>query len=182
VNSQRRNSSPHVFAALGSITILTFLPLIFYCVLIVVTNDAGGPLNLVLIPCTNLIAASLFTLVFFFPLSILLERLLQKVNRNEHPKVSSFLLSGVVWVLILSLVVSGFMLVIGTILEVPLALWILGERDVESMIVLLFQFLFLGGVPFLLGGATYWFLLQASRKILSNREEWQEFSEYPKAG
>src|SRR5687768_3116695 len=110
MNSQRSNSSPHVFAALGSITILTFLPLFFYVVLVVVTDDVGGPLNLVLIPCSNFIAASLFTLVFFFPLSILLERLFQRANRNEHTKVSSFLLSGVVWVLILSLVVSGFML------------------------------------------------------------------------
>jgi hypothetical protein len=182
VSSQQRDSLPHVFAALGSILILTCLPVFFYFVLMVATNDAGGPLNLILIPCSNLIVASLFTLVLFFPLSKLLDKLFQKISRDEQPKVNAMLVSGVIWVLILVLVIGGFALVMGTLLEVPLALWILGEQDVESVIVWLFRFLFLGGLPILLGGATYWFLLQASRKVLAHRKDRQELSEYPKAG
>ncbi len=178
----RHNRSSHVIAAIGSIIFLTFLPIFFYFVLIFVTADFGGPLNLILIPCSNLIAAILFTGIFFFPLSKLLDWLSQRVSPNGQYSTSSLLVSGVVLILILGMVISGFALVLGIILENRFLLEILSEQELESVVVWFFSFLFLGGVPFFLGGATYWFLLQTSRKVLSSRKGKQEFNELPKAG
>jgi len=171
VNSQLHKSSPHVIAAIGTIIILTFLPVFFYFVLTFVTADVGGLLNLVLIPCSNLIATILFTAIFFFPLSKLLDWIWQRMSLDGQRRISSFLFSGIVLVLILVFVVGGFTLTMGTILENPLALRVLGKQDIDSVMVWLLRFLFLGGVPFLLGGVTYWFLLQTSRKLCSNRED-----------
>ena len=177
VKSEQRSSLPYVFASIGNITILTFLPIFFYCILIFATTDVGGPLNLVLIPCSNLIIAALSTL-FFLPLSKMVDRLSQKAHTNWQHRINSPLLFGIVLFLILSFVIGGFTLMIGVILENPFALQVLGEQDIESVIVWLARFLFLGGVPFLLGGPLYWFLLQLSRKMLASRNK----SEHPKAG
>ena len=186
MNSQRRNNSPHIFAGLGTIIVVTILPLFLYFVLMVVTNDVGGPLNLVLIPCSNLISAILFTLIVFFPLSILLERVSQKVSRNRVNRINPVLFSGVILVLMLALVVGVFILAASSILVNHITILIFdvifGERDVNSVTVWLFRFLYLGGVPFFLGSATYWFLLQVSRAVMSHGEQRQELSAYPKAG
>lgn len=181
MNTRQHNRSSHVIAAIGSIIFLTFLPIFFYFVLIFVTADFGGPLNLILIPCSNLIAAILFTGIFFFPLSKLLDWLWQRVSPNGQHSTSLLFVSGVVLVLILGLVIGGFALVVGVILGNHFALGILGEQDVESVVVWFFSLLFLGGVPFFLGGATYWFLLQTSRKVLSNRKDDRRSGEYPEA-
>jgi hypothetical protein len=149
--------------------------------LIFATEDVGGPLNLIIIPCSNLIAAIFFTFIIFFPSSRLVDWFLQKINQNLQRRLSSLLLPGIVLVLILILLIAGFTLVAGIILENPLALQIIGKQDTDSFLVL-FKFLFLGGVPFLLGGFMYWFLLQASRKVLISRKKEQVLSEHPEAG
>jgi hypothetical protein len=155
VNSQRSNFFPYVLAALVSIAILTFLPVLMYFALLFATNDVGGPLNLLLIPCANFVAASSFTLVLFLPLSKLLDKLFQEVN-------GSILFSGVVLCFILLLVVISFTYT---------AVHVLGQQVPGPAMEEVFRFLLLGGVPFLLGGATFWFLLQVSRKLLPNREK-----------
>ena len=181
MNSQQSNL-PYVFSTIGNVIILTFLPVFFYFVLLFATSDIGGPLNLVLIPCSNLIASILFTLAFFYPFSKLLDLLFQKVSQNGQSRINSFILSAVVSVLILVLIVGGLIFAIGVILEKPFAFQILGEQDIDSVMVWLLRFLFLGGVPFLLGGSMYWFLLQSSRKVLSNRKQEQGLSDQQKAG
>lgn len=73
--------------------------------------------------------------------------------------------------LFLFFVIGGFTLVISVILENPFALQVLGKQNIDSVMAWLFRFLFLGGVPFLLGGSMYWFFLQSSRKILASRKQ-----------
>jgi hypothetical protein len=145
----------------------------FYSVLIFVTADVGGPLNLVLIPCSNLIAAVLFTFIFFFPLSKLADWLSQKLHPFWQLRINSLLLAGIFLFLLLFFVIGGFTLVMGVILDNPLAVQILGKQNINSVMVGLFRFLFHGGIPFLLGGSMYWFLLQSSRKILASRKKEQ---------
>ncbi len=170
MDSCRSEVLPHIFAVLGSIAFLTFLPCLLYFLLMVATNDVGGPLNLILIPCSNLIIASFFTFVIFFPLSIIMEALFRRGWQKAQNQADPLLISGVILGLILALVVVGYTFVINRILV---------ERDVNSGMMCLARFLFLGGVPFLIGGVTYWFFLQASRKFLSIRKDSQEGSEFP---
>jgi hypothetical protein len=174
MDSQRSNSTPYIIAAIGNIILLTILPIFLYLILIFIATDAVGPLNIVLIPCSNLIATILFTIIIFFPLSKLLDWLLQKANPNEQYRKASFLFSCAALALTLVLVIGSFTLVVGIILENPFTLQVLGEQDVDSVMLWLLPLLFLGGVPFLLGGFTYWFLLQTSRKLVANRKDKQE--------
>lgn len=181
LNSQRPDRLPHVIAAVGSVIFLTCLPIFLYFVLLFAANDTGGPLNLIVIPCLNFVTAILFTLIFFFPLSKLLDWLFQKGSRTKQRSRNSFYVSAVLLGLVLVLVMGGFILAVGIILQNPLVLRIL-DTQVNSVMVWLLRVLFYGGLPVLLGGATYWFLLQTSRKVLSTRQAGQELSEYPKAG
>jgi hypothetical protein len=162
MNPPRRNYSPQILAALGSVVILSLLPFFLYFALIVATGDAGGPLNLVLIPCANLMAACFITLVICIPLSLFLEQRLPNSGRREHFGSRPLLLSGVVWGLILIFIVMGFALAVSRVLNGP---------DTDSATVWLFRFLYLGGIPLLLSGFTYWFLLEVVRKVMSRGEE-----------
>jgi hypothetical protein len=182
VNSQRYSIASHVIAAIGSIIFLSYLPVIVYFAGIFLSGDVGGPFNLIIIPCANCTASILLTAIFFLPLSKLLDWLFQKINRYGQRKANSFLFSGIVLILLLGLVISGFTFAMGLMSGNPYVSWILGKQNAESVIVWLFMFLFYGGVPFLLGGVTYWFLLQASRKLLSYRKGEQILGGDPKSG
>ena len=181
MNSQRSDNTPYVIASIGSVIFLTCLPMFLYFVLLFAANDTGGPGNFIVIPCLNLISAILFTLILFFPLSKLLDKLFFKVSQNRQRRMAllfiSSLLGGLGWVL----VCAGFTLAMGIILKNPLVIQTL-DTQVDSVMVMLLRVLLYGGLPVLLGGATYWFLLQASRKILSTQRDGQELRDYQKAG
>jgi Kef-type K+ transport system membrane component KefB len=181
VNSQQFNSVAHIIASIGSVIFLTCLPIFFYFVLLFAANETRGLSNLIVIPCLNLISAVLFTLIVFFPLSKLLDWLFQKVIQNRKRRIVLLFVSivflGLGWVLVF----GGFALAMGVVLKNPFVLQVL-DTQVDSIMVALIRVLFYGGLPVLLGGASYWFLLQASRKILSNRNNGKALREHPKAG
>jgi hypothetical protein len=170
-----------MIAVIGSVIFLTCLPIFLYLVLLFAANDTGGPLNLVIIPCSNLIVAILFTVIFSYPLSRLFDWLLVKVSQNRQRKIVLVMVSAVFGGLGWVLVCGGFAIVVGVVLRVSLLLRILDTQVDVVMVGLLRVFLY-GGLPVLLGGTTYWFALQASRRLLSNRNDGEELREYPKAG
>ncbi len=182
MDARQNRNSPYVIAFIGSIIILTSLPIFFYFVLIFVTSDPGGPLNLVLIPCLNLFASIIFTGVVFLPLSALLEWLRKKGNKNYAPERIQFFFWGSVLLLILVVITAGFVFAAGIILGSPLALQLLGNQDIHAVSGSLFRFLFLGGIPLVLGGVTYGFLLQLSRKLISNRQDQSELTDESEPG
>jgi hypothetical protein len=155
----------HVIASIGNILLLTGLPMLFCCSLIVATADVGGPLNLIIIPCANCAAATITTVIVFFPISTVLERELRRIRPEWQTRVFSLQTAGVLFTINLILIVAGFLLVLGVILENALALHIVGDFDRETVVVGLVRVLFLGGIPLLLGGTMYWFLLRASNKL-----------------
>jgi hypothetical protein len=192
MNLLRRRSSPYVIAAIGSIAILTYLPLFIFSVLIFpASHSIGGPLMVLLyienpfvILHANLIVAGLSTPVFFIPLSILLDWSIQKANQGGERRKYSFLLSAGLWAAVLILVVGSFTLAFGSFFENPSILRVFGEQSVDSHIASQAQtwslwFLFLGGIPLVLGGVVYWLLLQMSRRMLSQRRDPQEERESP---
>jgi len=181
VDSQRFDSLPNMLAVIGSVIFLTCLPIFLYLVLLFAANDVGGPLNLIVIPCSNLFVAVLFTVIFSYPLSRLWDWLFVKVSQSRQRKIVFLILSvglgGLGWVL----VCGGFAIAMGVVLKIPWLLQIL-DTQVDAVMVGLIRVLFYGGVPILLGSTTYWLLFQASRKMVSNRHDGEELREDPKAG
>ena len=181
MDSQRFDSLPNMLAVIGSVIFLTCLPIFLYLVLLFVANDIGGPLNLLLIPCSNLFVGILFTVIFSYPLSRLWDRLFVKVSQNRQRKLVFLILSvglgGLGWIF----VCGGFAIAMGVVLKAQWLLQILDTR-VDAVMVGLIRVLFYGGVPVLVGSSTYWFLFQASRKLVSNRHDGEQLREDPKAG
>lgn len=179
VDSQRFDSLPNMVAVIGSVIFLTCLPMFLYLALIFATNDPGGPLNLILIPCSNLFAAIVFTVIFSYPLSRLWDRLLVNASQNRQRKIVLHVLTalgGLGWVL----VCGGFAIAMGVVLKVPWLLQVL-DTQADAVMVGLIRVLFWGGIPILIGGTTYWLFFQASRRLLSNRHGEQELRDNPKA-
>lgn len=166
MNSQRYNFTAHIIASIGSVTILVFLPTFFYLLGILITADIGGPLNIILIPCSNLCVASVFIGILCFPVLALLDHQLQKARLSDRIRAISLLITGVIFVLGLVFVIGSSILVWGITLENPFFLKILGNQDADMVIVWWYRYQFFGGVPLLLGVVTYWILLQSGRLVM----------------
>jgi hypothetical protein len=151
VTKRQRFWVRHLVAAAGTTLVLPSLVIGFYLLLIIVTNDVGGPLALVLVPIVNCIATIAFACVLF-PVMALLERLLIRTRPKWQRRVFSPLLAGALFGINALLVIAGFLFLIGT------TLW--GSLSQESATMGLFRFLFLGGTPLVLGVTLYWFLLR----------------------
>jgi hypothetical protein len=182
MHSLRHIDWSHVFAAICNVIILTFLPRGLYVVLLTPANIYGDPREDILY--SNLILAISLTLAFFLPLSRILDWLFQKVSQSKQRRVNSFLLSAILLILALVLVFGSFSFAIGIIFETPFILGILGEQAVDPYKAHLAKawslcFLLLGSIPLLLGGPTYWLLLQTSRKVLSKRNGMPGLREAP---
>ncbi len=171
MSEERSKTPPDEIAAIGSIVILTFLPGCLYSVLMAaVPGGVGGLLSCLLVPCANFIAASFFVLVILFPSWRLMNRLFPKLSRKVQEGNDRLLrYSGILFLAALGLVIASF--AVGLIVLVSHPLFSSsGEQDGVSVIIWLLEFLYFGGVPFVLGGATYWFLLAWSYKTQSNSD------------
>jgi len=149
---------------LGSVVGLSASSLIFYCGLILVTGDPGGPLLLPLIPSATCAISSVVAVVLWFPVAALLEWL----GRRLPPKWNSRLFPRAAWLIsavLLSIVGIAYGLLLGTICSDSMAAKIFPESDRESIVGGLFSGFFLGGMPLLLGGPLYWLLLRSIDKM-----------------
>lgn len=155
----------HLIAWTGNILILTGLSGLFYVILILATADVGGPLNLVIVPCANCCTATIATVIVFAPISMIMERILRQTKPTLQARIFSLQTAGFVFSVNLVLILGGFVLILGVILQNQFALQLVGGYDRETVVVGLFRVLFLGGIPFLLGGTLYWFLLRVSDRL-----------------
>jgi len=169
MHSLRRIDPSHVFAAIYNILILTLLPIRVYVVLLNQDKISEDPGEAILY--TNGVLAIFLTLVFFFPLSKLLDWLFQKVRRSRQHRMNSILLSTVLLILVLGLTFGSFTFATGIVLDHPLFLRIFSEQamDPSTTRIWSLRFLLLGGIPLLLGGTTYWLFLQMSRQVIPDR-------------
>ena len=141
----------HAVASAGTVLILTLLPIISYCAMIIIANDLGGPLNLILIPVCCSVGSILLSGTVFFPISALGEYILvHRLNLKW-------------WLHIPIMAIVFFALGFG-LLEITPLLSGRGELNypLNAMMV--------GGLPLMICGVLYWVILRfASLMMLKHR-------------
>jgi hypothetical protein len=153
-----------VILAVWIVVLTGIIPMCFYSFLVGATGDMGGPLVLPSISCANLVT-SIVAAIVYAPLTILLERLLHKTRPRWQQWALSPLVAGVSFAIILVLVLLGWVplykIFASGSTETPKE-WIyyIGPIQVSGLYYLC------GGVPLVLGGPLYWFLLRISDKLV----------------
>jgi hypothetical protein len=136
----------------------------FYSSLVGATGDMGGPGFLPFISCANLVT-SIVAAIVYVPLTILLERLLHKTRPRWQRWALSPLVAGAPFAIILVLVLLGWVpfyeaIASGNSSEIlEKGVYHVGPIQVSGVYYLC------GGVPLVLGGPLYWFLLRIIDKL-----------------
>ena len=68
----------HVLAAAASVALLTAIPIVLYIGAAIISNDPGGPLNVVLVPLLSVAVAVGTTVVIYVPFAVLFQWLARK--------------------------------------------------------------------------------------------------------
>lgn len=178
LRTERSKTPPDEIAAIGSFIILGLLPICAYSVGMIATGDIGGPLNCVLIPCSNVTVAAIMALVILLPSSRLRNTILTEPEQHVGERKNRALwYSGVLFALVLVVVAGSFGLIYAVVVRNSLALQAIGIRDAATITQWLMVVLLFGGVPLVLSVPTYWFLLELSRKLLWNKRQEEEKKE-----
>lgn len=144
MNSARKYITRHFMALVGSTIVFANFSVVLYVSLVMISSDWGGPLTCIAAPFFNGLVAALF-----FPISVLLEHWL--VDKLESQAVGLYLAVGTMLSIVgLGLILVGALL-LGALFD--------GGQWRESLLVVAFY----GGIPLLLGGPLYWFILCISR-------------------
>jgi hypothetical protein len=133
----------HAIAGLVSAGVLTAIPIVVYIASAVVSNDAGGPLSLVMVPLLSLAVGAGTTLFVCLPCAILFVWLCRRTRMPVWlPPLAFFLLAA------LGVVVWGTLALDG---PPPIGYLGLGAS---------------GGGFFTIGFIAYWFVLMFGRRLL----------------
>jgi hypothetical protein len=167
MNTRRPLVVRHAVILAVWIAVLTgIIPMCLYSSLVGATGDMGGPLFLPGISFANLVT-SIVAAIVTVPLTILSEWLLHKIRPKWRRWALSPLIAGVPFAIILVLVLLGWVplykIFASGSTETPEEwTYYIGPIQVSGLYYLC------GGVPLVLGGPLYWFLLRISDKLVGS--------------